>query len=151
MGAPESITVAHVQAVHDAAHAFEEGAAKRQDRMPSSAQSMRETAARLREVEGLPASLPAGYRREQGATKVPEPHRAMFPTYHFPTHRRFYEFTLLSLTTCLLIAGGSAATETVSAQASTRSYREGPVIVESYLRTKPGMFDKTREHSLRQC
>lgn len=47
------IAVEHVQAVHDAAHAFEEGAAKRKERMPTSAETMRETAARLREVESF--------------------------------------------------------------------------------------------------
>ena len=56
------------------------------------------------------------------------------------------KFTLLSLTTCLLIAGASAATETANAQASTRSYREGPVVAVSYIRTKPGMFDKYMEY-----
>ncbi|MEO8194491.1 MAG: hypothetical protein ABI681_11630 [Gemmatimonadales bacterium] len=56
------------------------------------------------------------------------------------------KFTLLSLTTCLVIAGGSAATETANGQASTRSYRDGPVIVVSYIHTKPGMFDKYMEY-----
>ena len=47
----------------------------------------------------------------------------------------------LSLVACLLIAGASVG-QTAGAQASTRSYREGPVITVSYIRTKPGMFDK---------
>ena len=54
--------------------------------------------------------------------------------------------SMLSLTTCLLVAGASVATRTASAQASTRSYREGPVIAVSYIRTKPGMFDKYMEY-----
>src|SRR5438045_4343156 len=48
----------------------------------------------------------------------------------------------LSLVACLLIAGASGVVQTAGAQASTRSYREGPVISVSYIRTKPGMFDK---------
>jgi len=48
----------------------------------------------------------------------------------------------LSLVACLLIAGTSGVVQTAGAQASTRSYREGPVISVSYIRTKPGMFDK---------
>src|SRR5712672_2977236 len=48
----------------------------------------------------------------------------------------------LSLVTCLLIAGVSGVTQTAGAQASTRAYREGSVITVSYIRTKPGMFDK---------
>jgi len=36
----------------------------------------------------------------------------------------------------------SGVTQTAGAQASTRSYREGSVIAVSYIRTKPGMFDK---------
>lgn len=53
---------------------------------------------------------------------------------------------LLCLTTCLIIAGGSATPGTANAQASTRSYREGPVVSVSYIRTKPGMFDKYMEY-----
>ena len=48
----------------------------------------------------------------------------------------------LSLAACLLVAGASGVVETAGAQASTRAYREGPVINVSYIRTKPGMFDK---------
>jgi hypothetical protein len=48
----------------------------------------------------------------------------------------------LSLVASLLIAGASGVVQTAGAQASTRSYREGPVISVSYIRTKPGMFDK---------
>lgn len=47
---------------------------------------------------------------------------------------------------CLLIAGASGVMETAGAQASTRSYREGPVISVSYIRTKPGMFDKYMQY-----
>ena len=47
---------------------------------------------------------------------------------------------------CLLIAGASGLMETAAAQASTRSYREGPVIAVSYIRTKPGMFDKYMQY-----
>ncbi len=47
------IAVEHVQAVHNAAHAFEEGAAKRKERMPTSAEKLGETAARLRVVESF--------------------------------------------------------------------------------------------------
>src|SRR5438045_9459024 len=47
----------------------------------------------------------------------------------------------LSLVACLLIAGASVG-QSAGAQASTRAYREGPVISVSYIRTKPGMFDK---------
>ncbi|HKN58869.1 MAG TPA: hypothetical protein VJV97_08445 [Gemmatimonadaceae bacterium] len=54
--------------------------------------------------------------------------------------------TLLSLAACLLIAGASGVTETAGAQASTRAYREGPVIQVSYIRTKPGMFDRYMQY-----
>ena len=47
---------------------------------------------------------------------------------------------------CLLIAGASGVVQTAGAQASTRSYREGSVISVSYLRTKPGMFDKYMQY-----
>jgi hypothetical protein len=52
----------------------------------------------------------------------------------------------LSLAACLLIAGASAVVQTASAQASTRSYREGPVVQISYIRTKPGMFDRYMQY-----
>ena len=52
----------------------------------------------------------------------------------------------LSLVTCLLVAGASGVVETAGAQASTRAYREGPVIQVSYIRTKPGMFDKYMQY-----
>jgi hypothetical protein len=48
----------------------------------------------------------------------------------------------LSLVACLLFAGASGVVQTAGAQASTRAYREGSVISVSYIRTKPGMFDK---------
>ena len=47
------ITVAHVQAVHDAAHDCEEEAGRRGERMPSSARAIREQAVQLREVEAF--------------------------------------------------------------------------------------------------
>ncbi len=52
----------------------------------------------------------------------------------------------LSLVACLLFAGASGVTQTAGAQASARPYREGPVIVASYIRTKPGMFDKYMQY-----
>lgn len=52
----------------------------------------------------------------------------------------------LSLVACLLIAGASGVTQTAGAQASTRAYREGSVISVSYIRTKPGMFDKYMQY-----
>jgi len=48
----------------------------------------------------------------------------------------------LILVASLLIPSMSGVASTAGAQASTRAYREGPVIVVSYVRTKPGMFDK---------
>lgn len=54
---------------------------------------------------------------------------------------------LLPLAASLLVIGGSAAQNPVSAQAaSTRPYREGPVVSVSYIRTKPGMFDRYMEY-----
>ncbi len=50
--------------------------------------------------------------------------------------------THLCLVAGVLMAGTSGAMQTAGAQASTRAYREGPVISVSYIRTKPGMFDK---------
>lgn len=54
---------------------------------------------------------------------------------------------LLPVAASLLLIG-SAAQSPVSAQAaaSTRPYREGPVVSVSYLRTKPGMFDRYMEY-----
>ena len=59
-----------------------------------------------------------------------------------PTHWRHMKISQLSLVACLLVAGASGVVQTAGAQASTRSYREGSVIAVSYIRTKPGMFDK---------
>jgi hypothetical protein len=56
------------------------------------------------------------------------------------------KITQLSVVACLLIAGAFGVTETAGAQASTRSYREGPVVAVSYIRTKPGMFDKYMQY-----
>ena len=48
----------------------------------------------------------------------------------------------LAVAAGLLLLGGLAATNTASAQAATRAYREGPIVVMSYIKTKPGMFDR---------
>ena len=52
---------------------------------------------------------------------------------------------LLALATAVSILSSAAASNTAAAQ-STRSYREGPVVVVSYIRTKPGMFNKYMEY-----
>lgn len=54
---------------------------------------------------------------------------------------------LLPVAASLLLLG-SAAQNTASAQAaaSTRPYREGPVMSVSFIRTKPGMFDRYMEY-----
>jgi len=52
---------------------------------------------------------------------------------------------LLALATAASILSSAAASNTAAAQ-STRSYREGPVVVVSYIRTKPGMFNKYMEY-----
>ena len=54
---------------------------------------------------------------------------------------------LLPLAATLLLIG-SAAPNPVAAQAaaSTRPYREGPVVSVTYVRTKPGMFDRYMEY-----
>ena len=54
--------------------------------------------------------------------------------------------TQLSLVAFLLFAGASGVMETAGAQASTRAYRDGPVITVSYIRTKPGMFDRYMQY-----
>ena len=54
--------------------------------------------------------------------------------------------TQLSLAACLLIAAVSGVMETAGAQASTRAYREGPVNAVTYVRTKPGMFDRYMQY-----
>ena len=51
--------------------------------------------------------------------------------------------TLLAMTTCIVIAGVAG---TAAAQASTRAYTQGPVVAVSYIRTKPGMFDKYMQY-----
>lgn len=48
----------------------------------------------------------------------------------------------LAVAAGLLLLSGLAATDTASAQGSTRAYREGPITVMSYIKTKPGMFDR---------
>lgn len=52
----------------------------------------------------------------------------------------------LSLVACLLFAGTVGITQSAAAQASTRSYREGPIVAVSYIRTKPGMFDRYMQY-----
>ncbi|HEY8685264.1 MAG TPA: hypothetical protein VIO57_06630 [Chloroflexota bacterium] len=52
---------------------------------------------------------------------------------------------LLALATAVSILGSAAASNSAAAQ-STRVYREGPVVVVSYIRTKPGMFDRYMEY-----
>jgi hypothetical protein len=52
---------------------------------------------------------------------------------------------LLALATAATILGSAATSNSAAAQ-STRVYREGPVVVVSYIRTKPGMFDKYMEY-----
>lgn len=56
------------------------------------------------------------------------------------------KITHLSLVAAVLMAGGSGVMQTAGAQGSTRSYREGPVISVSYIRTKPGMFEKYMQY-----
>ena len=48
----------------------------------------------------------------------------------------------LAVVAGLLLLGGTAATHTATAQAATRAYTEGPVAVMTYVKTKPGMFDR---------
>ncbi len=52
----------------------------------------------------------------------------------------------LAIAAGLLLVSGLAATNTASAQGSTRAYREGPIVVMSYIKTKPGMFDRYMEY-----
>jgi crotonobetainyl-CoA:carnitine CoA-transferase CaiB-like acyl-CoA transferase len=52
---------------------------------------------------------------------------------------------LLALATAVAVLSSAAASNTAAAQ-TTRVYREGPVVVISYIRTKPGMFDKYMEY-----
>lgn len=68
MESSPNITVAHVQAVHDAAHDCEEEAVRRDGRMPSSARAIRERVALIREVEAflvqfIPENQRASYVR----------------------------------------------------------------------------------------
>lgn len=48
----------------------------------------------------------------------------------------------LAVAAGLLLLSGLAVTETATAQASARPYREGPITVMTYIKTKPGMFDR---------
>lgn len=56
------------------------------------------------------------------------------------------KFPFLTLATCLAVAGATLAPAAASSQASTRSYTQGPVVAVSYIRTKPGMFDKYMQY-----
>ena len=53
--------------------------------------------------------------------------------------------TILAVASALSIVSAAATSNTAAAQA-TRVYREGPVVVVSYVRTKPGMFDRYMEY-----
>ena len=48
----------------------------------------------------------------------------------------------LAVAAALLLLAGSAATSTATSQATTRAYTQGPVGVMTYVKTKPGMFDR---------
>lgn len=74
MESPPEITVAHVQAVHDAAHESEEEAHQREERMPSSAAAIRGQAGLLREVEGFLLQF------------IPEQQRASYARFAPPDH-----------------------------------------------------------------
>jgi hypothetical protein len=52
---------------------------------------------------------------------------------------------VLALATALSILSSAAVSNTAAAQ-TTRAYREGPVIVVTYIRTKPGMFERYMEY-----
>jgi hypothetical protein len=48
----------------------------------------------------------------------------------------------LAVAASLVILAGSAATNTATSQATTRAYTEGPIAVMTFVKTKPGMFDR---------
>jgi hypothetical protein len=48
----------------------------------------------------------------------------------------------LAVAAAVIFLAGSAATNTATSQAATRAYTEGPVMVMTYVKTKPGMFDR---------
>jgi hypothetical protein len=52
------------------------------------------------------------------------------------------KFNALPVAAGVLLLAGSAATNTATSQAATRAYTQGPVGVMTYVRTKPGMFDR---------
>jgi len=52
----------------------------------------------------------------------------------------------LAVAAGLMLLAGSAATNTATSQGPTRAYREGPIVVMSYIKTKPGMFDRYMEY-----
>ena len=49
---------------------------------------------------------------------------------------------LLAVAAGLMILAVSAATNTATSQATTRAYTQGPIAVTTYVKTKPGMFDR---------
>ena len=52
------------------------------------------------------------------------------------------KFNALAVAASLLLLAGSAATNTATSQATTRAYTEGTIGVMTYVKTKPGMFDR---------
>jgi hypothetical protein len=52
----------------------------------------------------------------------------------------------LAVAAGLMLLASSAATNSAHSQASTRVYREGPIAVMTYVKTKPGMFDRYMEY-----
>ena len=48
----------------------------------------------------------------------------------------------LAVAASLVILAGSAATNTATSQGTTRAYTEGPIAVMTFVKTKPGMFDR---------
>ena len=50
--------------------------------------------------------------------------------------------TPLAVAAGLMLLAASAATNSATSQAPTRAYSEGPIAVMTYVKTKPGMFDR---------
>jgi len=48
----------------------------------------------------------------------------------------------LAVAAGLMLLAASAATNTATSQATTRAYTQGPIAVMTYVKTKPGMFDR---------
>jgi hypothetical protein len=49
---------------------------------------------------------------------------------------------LLAVAAGLMLLAVSAVTSTAASQAATRAYTDGPIAVMTYVKTKPGMFDR---------